>query len=233
MGIFQEYLNSKKQIEKPKVSVNADYTDPMTPPNTAPKPQGGDYSDGGKKIKMGSEKGFGDQGDSKLKYQPKVDNTSSASPAKIPTAEQAELCGIVVDAIKKDPTVAEQMVSQLRHNGLLGIVVAQMLQFKETYSHIAEVMAHTEYGPPVCNKLVRAMSEEVAPPFSASLEGEEEDEEDPDENDFVGSEEGIDDGDMDSPDTNTDPNAATNPLMGAVPPGAPAMKHFQRAMMRK
>ena len=237
MGIFQEYINSKGKIDGPKVSVTGDFTDPMTPPTTAPKPQGGDYSDGGKKLKMGSEKGFGDQGDSKLKYVPKVDNTSSATAAKIPTAEQAELCGVLIDAIRKDRTVAEQMVSQLRRNGLLGMMVAEMLQFRETYAHLAEVMAHKEYGPPVCNKLVRAMSEEVAPPFSAALEGDEEEEEEPDENDSVGSEEGIDDGDMSSPtaDTNVDPNVSQDPLMGAqgVPQGSAAMKHFQRAMMRK
>ena len=222
MGLFQEYLNSKSQIEKPKVSVTGDFTDPMTPPD-APK-DGKPYGvSDGKKLKTNKEKGFGDQGDSKLKYEPKVDNTSSATAAKIPTAESAELCAILIDAIKKDPTVAEQMVSQIKRSGLLGVLVAEMLQYKETYSHLAEVMAHTEYGPPVCNKLVRAMSEEVAPPFSASLEGDEEEEEEPDE--FAA--------DDDSEDGNTDPNASADPLMGAVPQGAAAMKHFQRAMMRK
>jgi hypothetical protein len=252
MGLFQEYLNSKGVVSKPKVSVTSDFVDPQTPPTAAPKPQGGDYSVGGKKLKSGSEKGFGDQGDSKLKYEPKVDNTSSAAPAKIPTAEQAELCGVLVDAIKKDPTIVEQMIGQLRRNGLMGMVVAEMLQFKETYEHLAEVMSHDEYGPPVCSKLVRAMSEEVAPPFSASLEGSDEDLEDDEdlENSSVGDEEGIDDGDMDmgdASDTNEDPNSA-DPLMGAqqqqpmpgqqpmpqpMPPGASAMKNFQRAMMRR
>lgn len=250
MGLFQEYLNSKGSVDKPKVSVTGDFVDPMTSPNA---PKGGKpygVSDG-KKPKMSKEKGFGDEGDSKLKYQPKVDNKKSVAPAKIPTAEQAELCGVLVDAIKKDPSLTEQLIGQIRRNGLLGMVVAEMLQFKETYTHMAQVMSHDEYGPVVCSKLVRAMNEEVAPPFSSSLEGEEQqDDEDQSENDFVGSEEGIDDGDMDvdmddggdASDMNTDPNSA-DPLMGGQaapqappqmpPPGAAAMKNFQLALMGK
>jgi hypothetical protein len=248
MGLFQEYLNSKGAVDKPKVSVTGDFVDPMTSPNA---PKGGKpygVSDG-KKLKMSKDKGFGDEGDSKLKYEPKVDNKQSVAPAKIPTAEQAELCGVLVDAIKKDPSLTEQLVGQLRRNGLLGMVVAEMLQFKETYTHMAEVMSHDQYGPVVCSKLVRAMNEEVAPPFSSSLEGEEEQDEEPSENDFVGSEEGIDDGDMDldmdmgdASNGNTDPNAA-DPLMGGQaapqappqmpPPGASAMKNFQLALMGK
>ena len=252
MGIFQEYLNSKGSVDKPKISVTGDFTDPMTSPN-APK-DGKPYGvSDGKKLKMAKEKGFGDEGDSKLKYEPKVNNKQSAAPAKIPTAEQVELCGILVDAIKKDPSVTEQLVGQLRRNGVLGMVVAEMLQFKETYTHLAEVMSHDEYGPSVCSKLVRAMNEEVAPPFASSLEGEEDEDEEASENDFVGSEEGIDDGDLDddmgdASDDNTDPSTA-DPLMNGqagpqapppqqmpmppVPPGAAAMKHFQRAMMGK
>lgn len=249
MGLFQEYLNSKGAVDKPKISVTGDFVDPMTSPNA---PKGGKpygVSDG-KKTKISKEKGFGDQGDSKLKYEPKVDNKQSVAPAKIPTAEQAELCGVLVDAIKKDPSVTEQLIGQLRRNGLLGMVVAEMLQIRETYTHMAEVMSHDEHGPIACKKLVKAMKEEVAPPFSASLEGDEEqDDEDQSENDFAGSEEGIDDGDIDvdmdmgdASNGNTDPNSA-DPLMGgqAVPQAAPpqmtplgsAMKNFQLALMGK
>ena len=241
MGLFQEYLNSKGSVEKPKVSISGDFVDPMTAPNA---PKGGKpygVSDG-KKLKMAKEKGFGDEGDSKLKYVPKVDKSNGVAAAKIPTAEQAELCGVLVDAIKKDPTIAEQMVFQLRHNGLMGMVVAEMLQFKETYQHIAEVMSHKEYGPSVCGKLVRAMNEEVAPPFAASLEGDEEE----DDEDLEGDED-VDGGDdmdmdMDASDANSDPNAV-DPLMGGQaapvappqmpPPGASAMKNLQLAMMGK
>lgn len=229
MGLFQEYLNSKGNIDKPKVSVTGDFTDPMTSPNA---PKGGKpygVSDG-KNAKITKEKGFGDQGDGKLKYEPKIDNKQSVAPAKIPTAEQVELCAIVVDAIKKDPSITEQLIGQIRRNGLLGMIVAEMLQTKETYTHMAEVMSHNEHGPIVCKKLTKAMKEEVAPPFSASLEGEEkQDDEDQSENDFVGSEEGIDDddidvdmdmGDDDASNGNTDPNSA-DPLMGGQP--APQM----------
>ena len=140
MGIFHEYLNSKGNVESGKVNVTGDLVDPQTSPNA---PNGGKpykCSDG--KLKTSVEKGFGDQGDSKLKYEPKVDKSSGATPAKIPTAEQAELCAVVIDAMRKDPTITEQLVSQLRHNNVLGMVVAEMLQFKETYKHIAEVMNH-------------------------------------------------------------------------------------------
>jgi hypothetical protein len=240
MGLFQEYLNSKGSVEKAKVSITGDFVDPMTSPNA---PKGGKpygVSDG-KKLKMAKEKGFGDEGDSKLKYTPKVDNSNGVTAAKIPTAEQAELCGVLIDAIKKDPTIAEQLVFQLRHNGQMGAIVAEMLQFKETYQHIAEVMSHKQYGPTICSKLVRAMNEEVAPPFAASLEGDEteDDEDQSDDDDFSGEE----DEDF------SDEEAALNsePMMAGQagapmapqappqmpPPGASAMKNFQMAMMGK
>lgn len=218
MGLFQEYLNSKGSVEKAKISVTGDFVDPMTSPNA---PKGGKpYGVGdGKTLKRSNEKGFGDLGDDKLKYTPKIEKLNNSAVAKIPTAEQAELCGIVVDAIKKDPSVAEQLIFQLKRSGQIGIIVAEMLQIKETYQYIAEVMSHKEYGPPVCNKLVRAMSEEVAPPFSASLEGQEdEDDEDQiEDDDFQGDDEDL----IDSNETQ------------AVPPNASAMKNFQMAMMSK
>jgi len=208
MGIFQEYMNSKGSVEKSKVSVTGDFVDPMTSPNA---PKGGKpyvVSDG-RKLKKYKEKGFGDEGDSKLKYIPKVDKSNGAAAAKIPTAEQAELCSVLIDAIKKDPTIAEQLIFQLRHNGQMGMIVAEMLQFKETYQHIAEVMSHRDYGNSVCRKLVRAMNEEVAPPFAASLEGEE----DEDQEDLEGEEMDPDmqDPDMQDPDMAPpmqDPNMA-------------------------
>lgn len=254
MGLFQEYMNSKGKVEKAKVDISGDRVDPMTPPNA---PKGGKpYGVKGSNPKGSKEKGFGDQGDSSLKYQPKVDNSKGAEPAKIPTAEQAELCSVVVDALKKDSTIAEQLVGQIKQSGILSILVAEMLQYKETYQHIAEVMGHREYGPGVCGRLVRAMNEEVAPPFAASLEGEETEEDEEPENEFAGSEEGIDDGEvaevdaamaddtsaqMDGIAGNPMPVAA-NPLMQPQPPAMmpppampqpPAMKNFQMAMMHR
>lgn len=214
MGLFQEYLNSKGNVEKAKVNVTGDLVDPMTPPN-APK-DGKPYGVSGTKPKK-AEKGFGDEGDAKLKWQPKVDHSNGATPAKIPTAEQAELCGVVIDAIKKDYSLVEQMVSQFKRNGLLGALVAEMLQSKETYTHIAELMVHEEYGPSIRSKLDRALNEEVAPPFSDSLEGDVEDEE-----------EDLEDEDEE----NVDPETA-DPLMGAAPQAQPPMPAIPPAMMGK
>lgn len=208
MGLFQEYLNSKKTIKKPQISVNGDVVDPMTPPKS-PK-DGKPYGVESKKFTPKKEKGFADEGDQKLKYCPKTNVT------KIPIAEKAELCSIVIDSIKKDFTVIEQLVYQLRHNDLTGPVLAELLQFKETYSQLAEAMNHKVYGKTIYAKLSKVMHEEVAPPFAASLEGEEKEEEEDDlENSSVGDEEGINDGDMDP--SNQDPNSV-DPLMSDQDP---------------
>jgi hypothetical protein len=237
MGLFQEYLNSKGQVEKGTVNVTGDRVDPMKSPN-APK-NGKPYACSDGKPKMSKEKGFGDQGDSSLKYNPKIDKSNGATPAKIPTAEQAELCSVVVDAIKKDSSIIEELVSQLRGNNLLAVTVAEMLQYGETYKHMAEVMAHKEYGPSVCKRLVRAaMIEEVSPPFSATLEDAEKEEE-AEEPEIEAPE--ADAAPQAGADMNavagSPPPAAANPLMQPPPmqPGAqnPAMQNLQMAMMRK
>ncbi len=183
MGLFQEYLNSKGKIDKPVIDPTADRVDPMKAP-TAPPKEGnlfGAKSDGksishyaNKGSKADSSKGFGDQGDSKLKYTPEIGNAGhahSSKVSKLPVAEQAELCSLISDAIKKDTTVVGQLVSQLKNEGMLGVLVAEMLQHKATYENMVEVMGHKVYGKAVCSKLMRAMSEEVAPQFSDSIAG--------------------------------------------------------------
>lgn len=160
MGIFQEYLNSKgKTVEKPVVDISGDQCDPKTPPNAPPK-GGKPYV--GKSHKEGGKKGFGDMGDSDLEYKPATtkDNKGHA-PAKIPTVEQMELANLVVQVLRKDPTVVETIVAQLKHQGMLGLLVAEMLQHRATYEHIAEIMNHENYGPSTCEALVRAMNKEV------------------------------------------------------------------------
>lgn len=192
MGLFQEYLNSKGKVDKPVVSLTGDRTDPMTPPNAPPK-GGKAYKVSNGKPKKAGEKGFGDLGDSDLKFQYDLKGKGKA-PAKIPTCERVELSSLVAKSCVKDPTLVEDLVSQIKRHGLMSALVAEVFEHKETFQHISEVMAHKEYGPDLCNKLVRAMHEEVAPQFSAQLEGEDEDDE---EDDGFGDEEDDEEGDED------------------------------------
>ncbi len=166
MGIFQEYLNSKGTVAKPVVDISGDQIDPKTPPNAPPK--GKPYA-AKKGCCKGGKQGFGDMGDSDLEYKPATtkDNKGHA-PAKIPTVEQMELANLVVQVVNKDPSIMETIVSQLKRQGLLGLLVAEVLQHRTAYDHIAEIMNHEEYGPATCESLVRAMNrtnEEVAAPF--------------------------------------------------------------------
>lgn len=168
MGLFQEYLDSKGKIAKPVVDVSGDQIDPKTPPNAPPK--------GGKPYvakgadQDGKKKGFGDMGDKELEYEPATtkDNKGHA-PAKIPTVEQIELATLLADAMMQDGTVVETVIDHLSQRGLLGVLVAEMLQHRDSYDHIAEVMSHKEYGPTTRECLVRAwnkvQNEEVASPF--------------------------------------------------------------------
>jgi hypothetical protein len=202
---FLEYMNSKGQVQKPVVDACADRTDPMTPP-AAPK-NGKPYGvKGGMKAKKG-EKGFADEGDKKLKYTPKVEKLKCCKTVNIPTVEQIELAKLVSDSIKQDPTILETIVKQIRLDGSLGSLVGEILEQKETYKYISEVMSHKEYGPQVCNKLVRAMSEEVAPPYSDRLEDAEKPQ---DEDEALDNQDQVDgeglDGDMEPGMDGMDPN---------------------------
>jgi hypothetical protein len=169
---FDEYLSSKGLVGKPVVSLDGDNIDPQTMPNTPPS-GGKPYAAKNEKSKK-SSKALGDEGDDALKYQPKVDNSKGKAPAKLPTVDEVTLAMKVAQAASEDPTVLETLVRQLKNNGLLGALVAETLNHRDTFKHISQIMAHESYGPVLCNKLVRAMNEEVAAPFSDQLSPEDE-----------------------------------------------------------
>jgi hypothetical protein len=153
---FQEYMNSKGKIDNPVVKLDGDRIDPSESPNKPP--QGGkNYAVKDGKSKK-TNKGFGDEGDSDLKYNPKVDNNNKGkSPAKLLTVDEITMTSKMSNAIAQNPMLIETFVRQIKSNGLLGVLVAEMLNHKETFSQISEVMAHASYGPDFCKKLVRSM----------------------------------------------------------------------------
>jgi hypothetical protein len=249
MGLFQEYMDAKGKVVKPKVDISGGDPSPKTPPTKPPKEHGDKpyAASNGKGPKNKSEKGLGDQGDASLKYEPSDDPSSKGHPpAKIPTVEQFELTSLVAEAAIKDQTLIENLVRQLKANGLLGPLVAEMLQHKDTYRHISEIMAHEEYGDDTCKSFVRAMSnEEVAPPFSDQLQIADDDEE-------INGDTMDDQGVMDMEAPPVDDNfedlevgfedefeqePVDDPLMQMDPQMQqqmnPAMKNFQKALMGK
>lgn len=171
MGLFQEYIDSKGKIRKPVEDISGGDPDPKTPPTKPPKEHGAKpYANSDGKDKKKTGKGLGDQGDESLKYTPSKEPCKGHPPAKIPTVEQAEISGFVCEAIDKDPTLIGRLVADLKNNGSLGCLVAEIFQHRASYDYIAELMNHKEYGPDICERLSRAMnrgvvSEEVAPPF--------------------------------------------------------------------
>jgi hypothetical protein len=249
---FDEYLNSKGKVEsKPETRLDGDCIDPSTMPNTPPS-GGKPYAAKNEKAKK-SEKALGDQGDEELKYEPVVDNNNKGkAPAKIPTVEQAGLVTLMAKAIKENPLVVESLVRTLKHEGLLGFVVAESLNHRDTYKHISQIMAHESYGPDVCNKLARAMNEETAAPFSDQLDlDDEEDVEDTgmespeSEDDVSGDEEDSlepemgsnSDGEIDAevePELGDDENEEEpmGPLSPEMFKDHPAVKNLQKALMR-
>lgn len=174
MNKFLEYLNTKGHLQnKPEVKVVADKVD--LPSGRAKKPPVGQgmkngmqpylKSDG--KVSRGTQKGFGDSGDRSLVY----DVTKSPKPASIPTAESFyhhQLFPMVRETIKQNPALVEQLVRDLKRNGLLGILVGELSTHNETFQHLAQIMSNESHGPDVCKKFVRAMNEDVAPPMHAS-----------------------------------------------------------------
>jgi len=261
MGLFQEYMDAKGKIVKPKIDISGGDPSPKTPPSKPPKEHGDKpyANSNGKGSKNNKDKGFGDQGDQSLKYTPS-DNPSSKGhpPANIPTVEQIELASLVAEAATKDQSLIENLVRQIKANGLMGPLVAEMLQYKEAYSHMSHIMGDSKYGADICKNMVRAMSEEVAPPFHSQMnlddeEGSEQDEYD--DNNDSSDQSGIQD------ETGMDPAAGgenlnvsveepgpapapVSPQMPGQMPQAPqplmqmqqmtpAMKNFQRALMSR
>lgn len=183
---FDEYLSSKGLVGKPVVSLDGDRLDPENMPNTPPG-GGKPYAAKNEKSKK-NNKPFGDEGDEELKYVPKVDNNSKGkTAATIPTVDEVALAVKISNAAVENPAILETVVRQLKNLGLLGALVAETLNHRETFKHLSQVMAHESYGPDVCNKLVRAMHEEVAAPFGDQLNPEDEDDdiEADDENDYM------------------------------------------------
>ena len=239
MGLFQEYMDAKGKVVKSVVDISGGDPSPKTPPTKPPKEHGDKpyAASDGKSTK--SEKGFGDQGDASLKYEPSDDPSSKGHPpAKIPTVEQVELSNIVAEAATRDQTLIENLVRQLKANGLLGPLVAEMLQHRESYGYISELMGHEEYGDETCRNLARAMSEEVAPPFSDQLEIADEDQDQL--NGDTTDNQGIDDSVAPPADNFEDLEVGfedeqppvEDPLM-QMQQMNPAMKNFQRALMGK
>lgn len=221
MKKFVEYLDSKKNIVKPKVKVVADEVDmPADRKKNPPKGvgmQGGKQpyvKDNGGKPAMAKGKGFGDL---KSPNVPHYDVEKETKPSKLPTAESPfYIAAIVRESIKEDPRIVETIVRDLKRNGLLGVLVGELLTHKETFSEMACVMGSKSHGQCICERLARAIRE-VSVPFSDEFEsGEDPDAlppddmptEDPDEMDLgdedmeedPGMEDGLDDMDgLDDP----------------------------------
>jgi len=231
---FLEYLNSQGTMQdKPKVKDVADEVDlPKGRDTKPPKGQGmvgkqQPYAADGKGISKGKgDKGFGDQGDSDLKY----DVCKNPKGEKLPTAEHAFLPKMVKDAILANPRMIEHIVNELHKAKLLGPVVAELTSYRETFTHLTEIMASEAYGPTVCDRFARSLQESVSPGKYGSgrdeflqkgLDGE--DEESPDElADFDGEDE-IPDDEMMGDEEGGSPFDEEPPLDDELEPGMDGM----------
>jgi hypothetical protein len=166
MGIFSEYLDSKGKLDKPVVKDVADKVD--VPANKAKSPPKGhgqmkptNYSNGGKKLKK-AEKGFGDEGDKALVYDPE----KTCKHVKVPTAEGIQAVKAAAAAIADSPFLVEHLIADLKRRDSMGILVGELFTHNDAFKHLAEVMANKDFGPTLSRKLVSALKkEEVAPPY--------------------------------------------------------------------
>lgn len=179
---FTEYLNTKSKIEKPEVKVVADKVDlpkdrEVKPPsflgmtgkkNNYAQPQADGDS---KKVKFGKKEGLGDIAHDKEMY---YDVTKDKKPAKIPTAESyIHVFPKARSVVQESPELINQLVREFKNNGLLSVLVAELATHKETFKHLAELMSSKEYGQDFCNKLIKSIKEDIAPPVKAGDEEEE------------------------------------------------------------
>ncbi len=164
---FLEYLNSKGNVAEPSKSIdNID-----SPKDRENKPFKADgmvgtpnpyVATGGSK---GSDKGLGDQGSTEFKYD--IKNVAGK------LSESANLVQLVRNAMIADSRVVEHLVNEFAKANLLGCLVAELTTYKETYQHLSELMASETYGQVVCDKFVKAMTEEISPPFNKKGDEEE------------------------------------------------------------
>jgi len=171
---FKEYLDSKGKIKNPETCVVADKVDMPKGRETKPPKAVGMAKDGKnykqpqaegdkKAIKYGKSEGLGDLGcDKDMVY----DVTANPKPAKIPTAESfIRVFPKVTGLINDNPALVEHLVMEFKNSGLLSVLVAELSTHNETYKHLSDIMANENYGVEFCSKLMRAVTEEVAPPF--------------------------------------------------------------------
>jgi hypothetical protein len=175
--LFQEYLTAKGKVAKPVKDCCADQIVPKTPPNTPPQ-GGAPYSKGNEPKPKTLGKGLGDEGSNNLKWNPNIWADWKGKTIKSPIVNQIEVATIIANGVVSDPQLLETIVRQFKERGLLGALVAEVFQHREAAIHLAEIMTNEYYGPRLCKTISRAINEEVAPPFSDQLNGEEQEEED-------------------------------------------------------
>ena len=191
---FLEYVDSKGKLKNPIISVDGDNLEVDKSPD---KPEGGGNPYIAKSIKTNDKeriKGLGNSGNQDMIYQPAVDKSgkskaSDKAPAKIPTVNEISITSRYARTLSESPMLVENLVAQIKSKGMLGPLVAELLNHKETFNHISQIMAHESYGVNLCNKLVKALNEDVSQPFSDELGDEQPDDEqangDENEEDFV------------------------------------------------
>lgn len=242
---FQEYMNARGNIEKPKIKVDGENIDP--PKSPSKPPQGGASYQQGKNIKPSNK-------DNNPLSGGKLHKTNDTNLVK-----DTQLACKVVQKIQENSMFAETLIRHLKNNKVLGCIIAEALQHYETYQTISEVMFNKEHGAEIYAKLNKAINEEVAKPFSDQLDAIDIQEEEPNgelENSNQADGEGINDEDdllnldiNEDPAVQTDPtnpmnpmemNPMDNPQQPEMEPQNPsplmntntAARNFQRAMMR-
>jgi hypothetical protein len=249
---FHEYMETKNKQNK---VIDNDKTGDHVVKGKGKGP-GSDGSKAPKGCKV-SGKGFADMGDKDLVVKfDKDGNTTKKGKSTMKVAEsfaKYELLPLIRETIEANPLMTEDIVRELKRNGMLAVLVGELLEHKETYQHIASVMAHDEYGPAVCRKLVRAMREEADVAYHSAGKEEEEgpdvdDDTEESEDDFINKDpgnndnEGVDDED-DAELTNQDPDNPDDVMMqgdgsdrsseadpAQAAPANPAMANMMRAM---
>lgn len=133
-------------------------------------------AEGGKKPKTGGVKGpkccggeggegFAGKGNKELIYKP----SDNPKKVKIPTVEaRTEMLPVLRESLNADPVFIQHVINELKQSNLLGVLVGELLEHRETYTLMAEVMSHPDYGPKVRRKLSLAL-EEVAEPFGKEV----------------------------------------------------------------
>jgi hypothetical protein len=142
-------------------------------------------------------------------------------------SQPVEYIKYTTSLVAENANLATSLVQEAKRQGVLSLLVFEALQQDEAVQTLVDMMGDPVFGPSLCRRLSRKLSEEASPPVTPEDGSDEEDPNKP--KDPNNPEASTDDEEIDpnappddaQPPPEEDPNAPQDPNAAAAPPGMP------------